>query len=62
MKAAEVIAKKASEVGIPTAKLARRIGMNSELLRRSFLGIRKLQADEFVSLCKELELKLTDFN
>ena len=35
--------------------------MDQELLRRSLSGERKIAADEFVSLCCELELSLTDF-
>lgn len=61
MQAYEVIARKVSEVGISNSELARRIGMNKELLRRSLIGERKINADEFVKLCEQLELDIKDF-
>ena len=61
MQAYEVIAKKVSDICISIAELARRIGMNKELLRRSLIGERKINADEFVKLCVQLELGINDF-
>lgn len=61
MKAYEVIAEKVKEVGITNAELGRRIGMDSELLRRSLIGERKIIADEMVALCTELDLNIADF-
>lgn len=57
----EVINARIARRGIGVKELSRRIDMNYELLRRSLLGERKLQAFEFVCLCKELELDLDDF-
>lgn len=61
MKAYEIINQRVNERGIPVAELARRTGTNSELLRRSLNGDRKLNIDEFLPLCKELGLSLDDF-
>lgn len=61
MKAFEVINSAVQRRGITCAELARRVGMDQELLRRSLSGERKIAADEFVSLCCELELSLSDF-
>lgn len=61
MQAYEILNKRVEERGIPVAVLARRTGMNSELLRRSLKGDRKLDAEEFIPLCKELGLSLSDF-
>jgi plasmid maintenance system antidote protein VapI len=47
--------------GITIAELARRIGMDRELLRRCLNGSRKITADELVALCRELGLTLEDF-
>lgn len=61
LKAYQVIREKVQEVGITKAELARRVGMDDELLRRSLLGNRKITADEFVKLCGILGLNLADF-
>lgn len=61
MVAFQIIARRVKEIGIPKSELARRLGMSGELLRRSLLGQRKLTADEFISLCFELNLDLSDF-
>ena len=61
MKAYEVISSSVQRRGITNAELARRVGMDQELLRRSLSGERKIAADEFVALCEELELSLDDF-
>ena len=47
--------------GITIAELARRVGMNDELLRRSLANQRKLKATELVALCNELNLEVEDF-
>ena len=57
----DVLNDRIRERGIPTSELARRTGLNSELLRRSLSGSRNLRADEFVSLCHELDLDTSDF-
>ena len=61
MKAYEVIDEVVQKRGIPIAELSRRVGIDSELLRRSLAGNRKIAADEFVALCNELELGISDF-
>lgn len=61
MKAYEVIAQRMDDRAINRTALARKIGMKSELLRRSVSGDRKLTADEFIVLCRELDLTLDDF-
>lgn len=61
VKAYEVVRQRVEQRGIPNAELARRTHINSELLRRSLMGERNLRADEFVSLCNELDLSLADF-
>lgn len=61
MKAFEVIEAAVQQRGIPVSELARRIGTNGELLRRSLAGDRKIAADEFLALCRELNLTLDDF-
>lgn len=61
MKTYEVIAKRVRDRGISIAELARRVGMKSELLRRSLIGDRKIDSDEFVLLCDELDLGISDF-
>ena len=49
------------ERGITVAELARRVGMEPELLRRSLAGMRKLTGIELVNLCHELKLEIEDF-
>ena len=61
MLAFQIIARRVNEIGIPKSELARRLGMSGELLRRSLLGQRKITADEFIRLCFELRLDLSDF-
>ena len=61
MKAYEVIDAVVQKRGIPIAELSRRVGIDSELLRRSLSGNRKIGADEFVAICRELELEVSDF-
>ena len=57
----DVLNDKIRERGIPSAELARRAGIEPELLRRSLAGSRKLTADEFVRVCHELSLDTPDF-
>lgn len=61
MEITEVINERIERRGIPFSRLARRIGMRPELLRRCLNGTRKLRATELVSLCHELGLELDDF-
>lgn len=61
MKAYEVIDKRVQERGISNAELSRRTGIDNELLRRSLAGNRRIAADEFVVLCRELNLDIDCF-
>ena len=61
MKAHEVIARQTRKRGITKAELSRRVGIDDELLRRSLAGTRKISADEFLALCRELGLEVADF-
>lgn len=62
METYEAIAAGVKKRGITNSELARRIGIPAELLRRSLKGIRKITADEFLSLCRELNMQLDDFD
>lgn len=62
MKAYEVIDAEVQKRGISIAELSRRVGIDSELLRRSLTGNRKIGADEFIALCGELQLGIADFS
>lgn len=62
MKAYEVIDAEVQKRGISIAELSRRVGIDSELLRRSLTGNRKIGADEFIVLCEELQLGIADFS
>lgn len=62
MKAYEVIDAEVQKRGISIAELSRRVGIDSELLRRSLNGNRKIGADEFIALCEELQLGIADFS
>lgn len=57
----DVLNRCVKERGIPTSELARRVGLDPELLRRSLAGTRNLRADEFLCLCRELKLDTSDF-
>jgi len=57
----QVIAQRVRDRGISKAELGRRIGLDDELLRRSLIGKRKIPADEFIKLCFELKLEISDF-
>ena len=61
MNIVEVLNKRIRERGISISELARRVGMNGEMLRRSLAGNRKVKADEFINLCCELSLDIEDF-
>ena len=61
MSVTSVLNQRIKERGIPVSELARRIGMDNELLRRSLAGTRGIKADEFVGLCHELALDIDDF-
>lgn len=58
----EVIRERREERGIPVTVLAERTGIDYEALRVSLKGQRKISGHELVMLCKELDLKLEDFD
>ena len=57
----KVLNERIADRGITVAELARRVGMNDELLRRSLAGIRGIKADEFINICRELGLDIENF-
>lgn len=61
MNVQNVIKESQERRGISTAELARRTGIEYEALRTSLRGERGITAGEFVSLCRELNLNLADF-
>ena len=62
MNVSKVISSKAERRGISCAELARRTGMNKEVLRRCLRGKRAIRADELLRLCSELEMSMSDFD
>lgn len=61
MKPYEVISERRKDRGMPVSELARRAGIEYEALRVSLEGGRNIRADEFVELCRILDLDLNDF-
>ena len=61
MQTYQIIADAVERQGITKTALAKKMGMDVELMRRSLNGTRKISADEFVKLCSILKLKLRDF-
>ena len=59
--AIEVINQRIESMPINRAELARRAGMDGELLRRSLIGERKLVGDELVNICAVLDISMDDF-
>lgn len=62
MKTYEVVNRRVKRTGITVAELARRTDMQQGLLRKTLIGERVLKADEFVRLCRELDLSISDFS
>ena len=58
----EVINGKKDSRGISLAELARRTGIEYEALRTALEGKRNMRASEFLCLCQELDLTLSDFD
>ena len=56
-----VINEKKTERGISLAELARRVGMEYDALYQALSGNRNIKAEEFIALCKELGLTISDF-
>lgn len=57
-----LVCAKVKERGISIAELARRTGINDDRLRRVLKGKRTMKASEFISLCLELEISISDFH
>lgn len=57
----EVIEAKRVARGISVAELARRVGMKYYALHTCLRGERKILASEFVKLCKELDIRIEEF-
>ena len=55
------IKKEINERGIKLRYIANQVGMPEDKLSRSLGGYRKLKPDEFVGLCRVLDLRLSDF-
>lgn len=62
MTVVEVVKNAKDKRGITTAELSRRTGINYQALQTAFLGKRGISAPELVSLCRELELEISDFD
>lgn len=62
MKDWEVIEAKRVARGISVAELARRVAMEYDALYASLKGKRKILASEFVRLCRELDIRIEDFD
>ena len=61
MNVSKVVLSQAKRRGISCAELARRTGMNKEVLRRCLNGTRAIRADELLRLCSELEMDMSNF-
>lgn len=59
--AIDVINERIESLPINRAELARRAGIDGELLRRSLIGERKLVGDELVNICAILNISMDDF-
>ena len=61
MSVGSVIAKRVEDRGISFAELARRVGMNAEVVRRVCKGEAMPKGDQLVRICIELDLNIEDF-
>lgn len=61
MSAIELVEKRRIERGMSVAELSRRSRIEYDKLYGSIQGERKLLADEFVPVCKALDIKFSDF-
>ena len=59
--AVEVISQRIEAMPINKSELARRIGIDYELLRRSLNNERVLKGDELVNICVILGITIDDF-
>lgn len=58
----EVLEVKRDERGISFAELARRTGVNYDVLIRAFRGKSMLKGDQLIRVCRELHLDMSDFD
>lgn len=61
MNISQVIEGKRKERGIPYAELARRCGINNDMVSRFCKGTSMPSGEQLVKLCAELDLELNDF-
>lgn len=61
MNATSILKQYINNNGIKQNFVAEKAGMSAELLRRSLEGKRKMQADEFLAVCKVLSLDFDYF-
>lgn len=61
MSVGSVIAERVEDRGITFAELARRVGMNGEVMRRVCKGEAMPKGDQLVRICVELDLDIKDF-
>lgn len=61
MSVGSVIAERVEDRGISFAKLARRVGMNGEVVRRICKGEAMPKGDQLIRICVELDLDIEDF-
>ena len=58
---AEIISARIEERGTTIVFVAKRAHMSGDALSKSLNGYRKLKADEFIELCRVLDLTFEDF-
>lgn len=61
MDISQVIEARRQERGIPYAELARRCGINGDMVSRFCKGVSMPSGEQLVKLCAELNLELEDF-
>ena len=61
MSAAERIKSVVESRGIKLTAISQATGIPIDAISRSFLGKRKMLADEFISICRFLDLDMTAF-
>lgn len=59
---ADPLEAKRKEIGIPVAELARRTGINYDVLIRALKGKTMLKGDQLLLLCEELGLDFSAFD
>lgn len=56
-----IIGNRIKERGVTLVFISRKIQMNPDILSKTLKGTRNLKADEFVRICRILDLTLDDF-